>query len=175
MRYALAACWVDPQIPMICRPIPLYASYMVHSRIIDELIARDPDRVRADLEAIQREKAALEAEETLLNQVLAIQGMRNGDDKQASADLATPDAVYQVKRSRQGPSISAEVLNVMRADAGTWLTYNDVHERLRARDVHASRNAMRVALRRWVERNELEHDSEGRFRLRRELASEGNR
>jgi hypothetical protein len=140
---------------------------MAHSRIIDELIARDPKSVHADLEAIKREKAALEAEEALLSQVLAIQAMRNGQGKAREvADVVADGRVFEVKgRHREGPSTSAIVLDVMREHAHTWMTYDDVYGELQKKGVVATRNAMRVALGRWVERGKLEADDDGCYRF----------
>lgn len=150
---------------------------MAHSRIIDELISRDPARVRADLEAIQKEKAALLAEETLLNQVLALQAMRDG--KQGDAPVAADAEAVRQANGAPARGISTAVLDIVRSAAPVWLSYDAVYERLRERNIKATRNAMRVALRRWVERGELEINPNGEFRavtplIQRLIAEGGN-
>jgi uncharacterized membrane protein len=145
----------------------VYATRVARSEIITELLGRDLGRLQEDIDSIQQEMRRLEAEEQLLRQVLAMQKLTQQDSEQQSRPVATratsPKPAPPTASTGSRPSVSGTVLEVVQADPGTWMNYAQAHEALSRRGVKATRNTVRVAIRRWAERGALEFDGQ-RFR-----------
>jgi hypothetical protein len=130
-----------------------YSRSMARKRhILAELAAMRREDVEAELEQVRQEKAGLDMEEALLGQVLRIHQFANTGvpgSKDVLDGLAA-SAPEQLERN-----LSANVLTIVRQAGGHELSPADVQELLADRGVHADLSAIRVALRRWAERNKI--------------------
>jgi hypothetical protein len=108
--------------------------------------------VEAELEQVREEKASLEMEEQLLGQVLRI---RQFAETGIAGSKATLDALAAAAPEQREHNISANVLTIVQQARGDELSPSDVHELLADRGVRADVGAVRVALRRWAERNRI--------------------
>lgn len=120
--------------------------------ILAELAAMPQEDVEAELEQVRHEKAQLDMEEALLGQVLrmrqfaetGIAGSREAIEQLAAA---APEQVEQ--------NLSANVLTLVKQAQGHPLSPSAVRELLADRGVHADLSSIRLALRRWAERNQI--------------------
>ena len=108
--------------------------------------------VEAELEQVRLEKTRLEMEEQLLSQVLMI---HQWDDNGTPGARDTLDAAAAAAPAEKRANVSANVLTVVRNARGAALSPANVQELLIDRGVHADLNAIRVALRRWSDRNQI--------------------
>jgi hypothetical protein len=129
---------------------------MARRRIISELAARPVEEIRAELADIKTEKARIDIEEQLLTQVLRLRELEAGSPEAADTVTATETSTVQRKRG----NVSAGALAVVR-HAEEPLRPIDVRDRLAADGIEAGMEAIRIALRRWVDRGELAKD--GRY------------
>lgn len=140
---------------------------MARSRIITELLGRDLGQLQEDIDSIQQEMRRLEAEEQLLRQVLAMQQLTQQEAGQESRPAATRATSHGPRTptttTGRRPSVSGTVLELVQADPDSWMNYAQVHDALVQRGVEATRNTVRVAIRRWSERGAIEFDGQ-RFR-----------
>jgi len=109
--------------------------------ILAELAAMSREDVEAELEQVREEKAGLEMEEALLGQMLRIHqfaqtGIAGSGDVIEQLAEAAPQQIEQ--------NLSANVLSP-----------SDLRELLADRGVYADLSAIRLALRRWAERNQI--------------------
>jgi hypothetical protein len=124
---------------------------MARRRIISDIAAMPVDEIKAELDAVQTEKTKLEMEEQLLAQMLRLRewestGVHGAPETVAVTQAAAPE--------RQRENVSANVLSLVR-QAQEPLLPADVRDRLATQGIDADLNAVRVALRRWVDRGEL--------------------
>jgi hypothetical protein len=108
--------------------------------------------VEAELEQVREEKAGLDMEEALLGQVLRMHqfaqtGIAGAGEIIEELAEAAPQQVEQ--------NLSANVLTLVKQARGHALSPSDVRELLADRGVHADLSAIRLALRRWAERNQI--------------------
>jgi hypothetical protein len=129
---------------------------MPRRRIISELAARPVEEIRAELADIKAEKARIDIEEQLLTQVLRLRELEADSPEAAGTVTATETSTMQRKHG----NVSAGALAVVR-HAEEPLRPTDVRDRLAADGVEAGMEAIRIALRRWVDRGEL--TKEGRY------------
>jgi hypothetical protein len=125
---------------------------MPKRRIISELAAMPVDEVRAELEAVQAEKVKLEMEEQLLSQMLRLREWGSNGVPGATETVAALEAGAPGHKKQ---NVSANVLAIVE-QADRPLLPADVRDRLATNGVDAEPNAIRVALRRWVDRKRLE-------------------
>lgn len=111
--------------------------------------------LRSKLESLRADETRLEMEEQVLAQMLRLrQWEADGVPGAANTVNALTKAAPQARRA----NLSANVLSTVQ-QAGVPLTPSDVQRRLDDNGIHADLNAVRVALRRWVERERLvKHD-----------------
>jgi len=123
--------------------------------ILAELAAMPQADVEAELEQVREEKARLDMEEALLGQVLRIRQFASTGlpGSQETLDGLAASAPQQLERN-----LSANVLTIVRQAQGHDLSPANVRELLADRGVHADLGAIRVALRRWAERNQIIKD-----------------
>ncbi len=123
--------------------------------ILAELAAMPQEDVEAELEQVREEKARLDMEEALLGQVLRMRqfaqtGIAGSQDIIKELAAAAPQQVEQ--------NLSANVLTLVKQAQGHPLSPADVRELLADRGVYADLSAVRLALRRWAERNQIMKD-----------------
>jgi hypothetical protein len=120
--------------------------------ILAELAAMPREDVEAELEQVREEKTRLEMEEAVLGQVLRIHQFATSGvpSSQATLDDLAASAPQQIEQN-----LSANVLAIVKQARGHELSPADVREVLADRGVHADLSAVRVALRRWAERNQI--------------------
>jgi hypothetical protein len=136
--------------------------------ILAELAAMPQEDVEAELEQVREEKTRLEMEEQLLAQVLR---MRQFAQSGIGETQRTLDALAATAPEQRQANISANVLAIVRQAQGSDLSPSDVQELLVDRGVHADLSAIRVALRRWAERNQIIKDGHVYRSLGRDRAS----
>jgi len=120
--------------------------------ILAELAAMSREDVEAELEQVREEKAGLEMEEALLGQMLRIHqfaqtGIAGSGDVIEQLAEAAPQQIEQ--------NLSANVLTLVKQARGHALSPSDLRELLADRGVYADLSAIRLALRRWAERNQI--------------------
>ncbi len=123
--------------------------------ILAELAAMPQEDVESELEQVREEKARLDMEEALLGQVLRMRqfaqtGIAGSQEIIEELAAAAPEQVEQ--------NLSANVLTLVKQAQGHPLSPSDVRELLADRGVHADLSAIRLALRRWAERNQIIKD-----------------
>jgi hypothetical protein len=120
--------------------------------ILAELAAMDQEDVEAELEQVRQEKASLEMEEQLLGQVLR---MRQFAQQRLAGSQEALDGLAAAAPILREQNLSANVLAIVQQASGHELSPQEVQELLADRGVQADANAIRVALRRWAERNRI--------------------
>jgi hypothetical protein len=128
---------------------------MALSRVMQELLERDTSQLVDDLKAVRKAKADLEFEEMVLARLLS--------EKQAEQNGTAGDELPPASRSG-APNVSRTILELVLAEPDEWFDYQTVARLLGERDIRATRNTVRTALRRWEERGKLQTDGAQRYR-----------
>jgi len=128
--------------------------------------------VEAELEQVREERTRLDMEEALLGQVLrmhqfAATGISGSQEALDQLSAAAPQRVDQ--------NLSANVLALVKQAQGHPLSPSDVRDLLADRGVHAELSAIRVALRRWAERNQIAKEGHVYRALARDSLGKGGR
>lgn len=139
---------------------------MGHMSVLEKLRNIPPDQIREELARVRAQRAQLAKDEALLEQVLAL----HGDSEQklyVGAVTAWPESNEEVAPSpRPEPGTRrAQIQQIMaESDKPTW-TPAEIIAALRERGTRARDEAIRVTLRRMLDRGQLERPGYGSYKL----------